>query len=117
MDGSRRAAPDRDLAARAPAARDHWRPRRWQTAAIGRTRTVHPTRRGMVDNDAGGRCCPSGERGNMSANDALTGELRRQVSLLEMDLRNRVEHQPEVLGAWKAEHDAARKRSGRPPPG
>src|SRR5664279_4373581 len=64
----------------------------------------------MVDNDAGGRCCPSARRDNMSANEALTGELRRQVTLLEVDLRNRVEQQPDVLAAWKAEHDAARKR-------
>lgn len=46
----------------------------------------------------------------MTASKGLTGELRRQVTLLEPDLRVRVESQPDVLGSWRAEHDAARKR-------
>jgi hypothetical protein len=43
----------------------------------------------------------------------LTGELQRQLTALEDDLRVRVEAQPKVKGEWEAEHRAAlhRKRT------
>lgn len=54
----------------------------------------------------------------MSAQSDLTAELRRQVSILEDDLRRRVEPEPRsrvdpqqgVLQAWQAEHAAAVKQ-------
>jgi hypothetical protein len=40
----------------------------------------------------------------------LTGELQRQLTALEDDLRARVEAQPKVKGEWEAEHHAALRR-------
>ena len=37
----------------------------------------------------------------------LTSDLKKVVLRLEDDLRDRVEHQPEVLDRWRAEHSAA----------
>lgn len=46
----------------------------------------------------------------MIATTGLTAELRRQVSLMEPDLRDRVEFQPEVSANWRTEYETARKR-------
>jgi hypothetical protein len=46
----------------------------------------------------------------VSATSELTGQLQRQVQLLEDDLRARVENQPHVLAAWQAEHKEATAR-------
>ena len=92
------------LGARPATRRDARRRHRPAAPAAGRTRPVHETRPRL---DRRLRACPGTRRRTMTATEALTEDLKKQVIALEDDLRRRVDEDPGLREEWQRVHRQA----------